>query len=256
MKKTLLLAILLFGNTLLHAQRWDIHVGGGVSYCRPIPIELSTPATSFFHYGFTKAGMYFSPELFFVVNDHNQFSFGYQFSGNHIGINFKGSGTENINGYIYDILELHNFSVGYQYNHLVFSSTVNLKGFVKIGLSYGNPVGYGIGSSGGSSTGGSSSYISYIKFTGDNMMRSSFWTPTSTIGVGIGPNIKNRWPLDRIALHASATICWKDPYDDYSTFEYTAYENNQPIWGTIKYQGLPFLLQVGVDYNLIRFRKE
>ena len=249
--KKLLTLLALSSTTQLSAQGWSVHLGAGLSYSKLIPIEASTPSTRLFKYGFTKAGMYFSPELHFIASTHSEFSFGYQYSNNYIGLKFPGSNSENINGYVSDIYDLHTFSVGYHYARHVFKNSVNVKGFVRMGLAYGSAVGSGSGSSSGGKA--STTYISYIKVQSDQLPTDGFWTPTSTIGIAVGPNLENRRLGDRLTLQASVTIGWKSPFRDYSKYEYVGYENNVQTWGLIQCKGLPLLAQIGLDYELFRF---
>ena len=252
MKKIFVFIILAVFTTSLNAQNWDIHIETGASFGRLIPVLQSTPRTANLRYGFSKPGLYLSPEIRFTVSAHSQFSIGYQFSDNKAGIKFL-TPSRSAKETEYDIIDLHNFSVGYYFQQVIFHEHIRIGGFVKIGLAYGYMDGFGGSGNGGSFSGG----YQGVAFAGSQRLTAfevmpDFWTPDNTIGFSIGKNATGNKLANRLTLDISATICWKNPYKDYSKVYYFIGDNQLVKDGIAQYQGIPLLMQIGVSYRLFR----
>ena len=251
MKRILVMIVLCASAMQLLAQTWDIHVATGSSFARLIPVLQSSPQTAIVRYSFTKPGIYLSPELGITIDEHNRFTIGYQFSDNKAGVKFL-TASRSAKEIDYDIIDLHNFSVGYSFQQIIFHNQVKVGGFAKMGLAFGYMDGFGASGT----AGGVDGYSGYAaagsrRLTGFEVM-SDFWTPTSTIGFSVGPNSKNKKLADRLSFDISATACFKNPYKAYSKIFYTIADNQTQQSGVAQYQGIPFLMQFGVNYRLFR----
>lgn len=253
MKKLLLVISFLCCASVNFAQSWELHIASGICYARLLPSPDATPRTSFMRHGFGSARLYFSPELSFVPDEHSRFSFGYQVSGNNVGLQF-GSGRRSWYGHeSYDVITLHNISVGYANIRKVLNGYLNIGGFVKAGLAYGQMTGYSVGEFSGNS-GINNDHVFISKMTGTEVIP-DFWSPTSTIGLVVGPILKDRFISDRILLAVAAAAVWKNPYVTPTKTAYNIITPTSEHEGIVLSQGMPLQLQVGIDYRLFRFGK-
>ena len=235
------------------AQTWTIDAGAGLSFGRLLPKKQSTPQSESLKYGFTTDGIYISPELHFAATEHHHFTFGYQYSINAAGILFK-TPVSDAYDWEFDMFELHNFSVGYQYHQYIFADRLHVVAYGKMGLGYG----YGTGSGSCTNAGhfGSETFT-YYELKSESKIAQTFWTPNTTVGIALGPNFKNRRMADRLTLQASVTACWKNIYSDYSSVNYTLVDaSGNTRAKSILYQGAPLLLQVGINFRMIDFVKD
>ncbi len=185
------IALLLLATTIytsVHAQGWEIHVAAGTSFGKLIPTIGSTPATSAIHYGFSGPGIFLSPELNIRVGEHSRVSMGYQLSSTAFGVQLYPEGRIGGREISYDVLTMHNFSVGYSYRQNVLKEHMVIGGFAKAGVVFGQMTAYGDGVSSGYS-GANESYMSTSRLS-DFEVIPDFWSPTATVGFIAGPNFK------------------------------------------------------------------
>jgi len=253
--KSLLSALLATISTIsLQAQSWELHIASGLSYGRLLPSKTASHAGGAIHYGAGTPGIYLSPELDFKVNEHSRFSLGYQLSGNNTGIQIGSRRRTGAHEYSSDFITLHNISVGYSYRTLVFHNKMQIGGFGKLGMAYGQMTGISEGGSSGMLDNGAI-YLSTSRITGFEVIP-DFWTPVSTVGFIAGPVAKGRRIADRLTMTVSATMIWKDPYLAPSQTNYTFITGSEAHAGVARFSGHPLQMQVGVDYNLFRFGKK
>jgi hypothetical protein len=246
---TTLLLLPFCGN--LHAQKWDVSGGAGLSWARLIPVHNSTKQTGYLRYGFMVSSIYLAPELFLNVNEHSKFSFGYLLSSNKTGITFRPEGRGNGTESTFEQFELHIFSVGYWGNRLIAHDRALAGWFAKIGIGYGYNTGAGgSGRGNGSSTGAGNLQL---QWQSNYDIMPAFWTPTSTLGFTIGPGSQTPRIGNRLIFSASVTMCWKNIYKDYSVVAYNVLSSKYSAMGTAKYQGMPLVAQVGLNYRLFSF---
>ena len=250
MKRICLLIIAAIGAANVNAQQWEVHIGAGTSNGKLLPMDNSTPASSLVHYGFSSGGIYVNTELDLKVNEHSRFSLGYQLSESKIGIQLRPGRRTGPREDSYDILDLQNISAGYSWRTMVGKGGWVIGYFAKVGIAYGQMAGLGEGGSSGIESG--VEYLSSNRVSGFEAIP-DFWTPTTTAGFIVGPNFKGRRVADRLMLHVSATASLKNPYERASMTEYTFITTSQYKGGTVQWQGVPLLLQVGLDYNLFHF---
>ncbi len=255
MKHMPVIAALALTSLHTQAQTWELHIAGGSSNARLVNRGNSTPAAGMLHYGFGKGALYLQPELALRVNEHSRFSFGYNVSGNRVGAQLLPYGRWHIKEEAYDILTLHNFSFGYSYRGSLSHDKLQLGGFVKAGMAYGEMTGYG--GSGSSGMGGKdlNGYFASMSRTKDPVAP-NFWAPATTLGVVLGPNVKERKLADRLTFTASLSVVWKDPYVEPSQFNYSIAAGNAIEHAGPTYHGMPMTLQIGADYSLFQFRKK
>lgn len=246
LKKLFIIVLLAVCSTAAFAQQWSVRLGTGFCWTKLLPGAGSTPATSTLRYGFIYPALYLAPSLHFKASENMDADFCYQLSTLHLGIKHKtyNGGRESV----YDIYSWHAFSIGVMPHGLFFNEKIHLGAFARMGLAYTERVG---GGTAGNDGAGFAAYNTSSVFTPPGR-----WTPFNTLGVMLGPNAPNSIITDRLQFTISATICWKDIYDGYSTYNYALSSGWTNEKGEVKYRGAPLLLQVGADYRLFRFGKK
>ena len=227
------------------AQLMSVNIESGMRSARLISAGGSTQGTRNIRYGFINTGFYLSGELRFIASPQTHFSFGYQYSPYSLGVKFVSNGASTLVENTYESIDLHNFSVGYHYQRLVHRELLRVGWFAKLGIAYGYQTGYGY----------SGSSMTTATRPNDLEVIPRFWTPTSTIGGTIGMNFPGKKIADKLTCSGAVTLCWKDPYRDYSTVNYTIISGNSTVDGTARYRGRPLMLQIGVNYRLCYFGK-
>ncbi len=236
------------------AQVWELHIAAGKNYSRLLNRQVSTPRSSLIRYGFGKGRLYFSPEVNLKVNENTRFSIGYQISGNDLGVQFLPNGRSGPRQREYDIITLHNFSVGYSYRSLVGKGSLQLGWFAKAGIAYGQMT--AIGGSGTSGIGDNGGYYMGSTRLTEFEVMPDFWAPTTSVGFTVGPNAKGRRIADRLTFNVAASVAWKNPYTAYSKTQYSISTSTGTHDGIAQYQGMPLSVQMGADYSLFRFKKK
>jgi hypothetical protein len=217
-----------------------------------MPTNGSTTKAGTLRYGYSKPGVYISPEVQLKINEHLDAGFNYQYANAIVGVQHK-SFNSSINNY--DGIDMHSFNLGLHAHTPIFNGHMKAGAFVKGGFSYNKMVMMGSGGSAGGDlsgmSGNSASYNSVERPAGFDGMRGS-WTPTATVGLSIGTNSK-KWIADRLSFRWSATMNLTNPYNDYSYYNYTISTVNGSESGKVKYQGAPFVMQFGVNYRIAGF---
>ena len=251
MKRPILVIVFSLAVHNLQAQSWDIDIATGFNLTRLIPVNNSTKQTAHIRYSFIGPDPYISPEICININDHSKFSFGYQYSANTTGVRFKAGGSSDID---YEDFDLHSFNIGYYSSRVVLHERAVVGWFGKAGLAYGYSTGGGGGSNQNSFTGGGpvTSAESSQKLTGFEVMP-AFWMPSTTLGFTIGPMFQNPKFADRLTFTMSATVGLKNIYAAYSKVKYVVIDLQSLEEGTVQYQGMPLVLQFGLNYRLHRF---
>lgn len=245
----------------LHAQSWGINVAAGVNYTRLLPAGNSIKHNEHIRYSFIGPGVYLSPELYINTSEHSKVSFSYQFCTNQTGLKFKVDqpawqvNTGNDREMIYETSDMHNFSVGYHRYASILKERVTVGWFAKLGLAYGYNTGGGRGGNNGQSSNPiqSLTYVELRAVANNDEAITAFWLPNTTVGLVAGPVLANPIIADKLTLSVSATIGWKDIYQDYSKVRYVIATLQSYDEGVAQYRGLPLLLQVGANYRLWRF---
>lgn len=155
----------------------------------------------------------------------------------------------------YEGIDMHSFNLGLNAHRAIFRERVKAGVFVKAGFSYNHISMIGSGGSSGGDYGAGISYTPSYSGTnrpsGFEAMRGA-WTPTTTIGLSIGTNSK-KWIADRLSFRWSATLNWINTYDSYSYYDYEVSSNSITESGRVQYQGIPFVMQFGVNYRIAGF---
>ncbi len=248
------IALLLLATTIYnaaHAQDWEIHIATGTSLGKLLPTSGSTPVSSGLRYGFERPGIFVSPEVNVKLDEHNSITIGYQLSSSSFGTQLTPAGRQGGREVEFDVLTMHNFSIGYSYRQHVAHEHLVLGGFAKAGIALGQLTAIGGGVSSGYS-GADQSYLNVSRLSEFEVIP-DFWTPTATLGFIVGPNFKDRRLSDRLVLNASATLGFKNPYVAYSQVAYTNITGSFVSAGTLQWQGRPLMVQIGLDYNLFHF---
>ena len=157
-----------------YGQTWELHVAAGSSNGLLIPRSGSAHASNYIHYGFTKGGAYFSPELRFTINEHSSLSLGYRASVSSVGVRITSGERGSSREVGYDEVAFHNFSVGYTYKAPVFKGNFIIGGFAKGGIGYGELFGIGGGSKSGFGDSRSETFM-YMSRLNDFEVMPSFW---------------------------------------------------------------------------------
>jgi hypothetical protein len=237
----------------LSAQNWRVNIEHGLTASRLLPSAGSTPESGSVRYGYSKPGVYIAPEVQLKINEHLDAGFNYQYANALVGVQQHSLNTSN---YVYEGIDMHSFNLGLNAHTNIFRGSVKAGVYVKGGFSYNRSAQMGAGSStyGDGVTGGSSastSYSSLHKPTTVNAMPGA-WTPTTTIGLQIGPNSK-RWLADRLSFHWAAMISYVNTYTSYSYYDYTMSSSAGSASGRVQYQGIPFVMQFGIKYRIAGF---
>ena len=248
MKKVLMLLLEIVIASNVHGQLWELNIGSGLSFGRLIPSAQSTPKSKNIKYGFQKPGVYLSPELALSISAHSSISIDYQYSGSSVGISMQSGGPGGAFEYEYESIDLHALSVGYNFHTMALHEHLRIGFFGKMGLAYGYMTAFGGGGFGGGGS-GPATYAGSTTLTGFEVMP-SFWTPTSSIGVIIGPNSAHPKIVNRFTFSLDAVMCWKDPYITYSKVDYSIVSGQSTQSGIAQYRGTPLLMQVGLNYSL------
>lgn len=251
--KYLVTGLLLLSTVPLQAQTWKLNLETGATMSRLLPTAGSTRQGGNVSYGYSRPGVYIAPEVQLKITDNLDAGFNYQYAQAIVSVqqHFHNTSIRN-----YDGIDMHSFSLGLNMHRPIFKSRAKAGAFVKAGFSYNQLTMMGSGgSSGGADYSGSNSsapvYNSINRPTGFEAMAGA-WTPTTTVGLSIGTNSK-KWIADRLSFRWSATMNWKNTYDSYSYYDYAVTSNNISESGRVRYQGIPFVMQFGVNYRIAGF---
>lgn len=233
------------------AQTWRINMESGVTLARLMPATGSSIATGSLSYGFTKPGMYLGPELQIKLSEHAEAGFGYQYTNIAVGTTHRMPGTHEVN---YDKMDMHNFALSFHL-HKALGSKLNAGAFVKAGFAYNNMVAMGASGHGGSGPLDGNVYGPVSSSLSRNQqfdIVKDSWVPITTVGFSFYP-VKQGWVADRVTLNWSATVAWKNLYDQYATYDYSIQSGSNTEGGTIRYQGRPFIMQMGLGFRIFDF---
>lgn len=254
MKHTICLGLLALSTHSSNAQ-WELHIAAGTSAGKLLPKEMSTPANSRLSYGIVGKGSCFSPEVALKVNDNTRFTFGYQLSFTPSGIQFRPEGRGGPRQSSTDVVCLHSAVLGYAYKAKLAKAGIHIGGFAKAGIAYGSMSALKEGGGSGHGENGNGYFMSGRRLTEFEVMP-NFWTPVSSIGFSIGPDVKNSRLADRLSFTASATMMWNDPYTSYSKAEYYYVSGARVLSQPVQFRGNSMLFQFCADYNLFRFQSK
>lgn len=250
--KFLVTVLLAIGPVCLSAQTWKLNLETGMTTSRLLPSSGCTPATGTINYGYSKPGIYIAPEVQLKINEHLDAGFNYQYTNAIIGVQHR-SNSASINNY--DGIDMHSFNLGLYTHTPIFHKRMKAGAFAKAGFSYNKMVMMGSGGSSGGDfggvVGGGPSY-SYMNRTSGFEAMSGAWTPTATVGLSLGTN-SNKWIADRLSLRWSATMGFMNTYNSDSFYDYAISTPNGMEAGRVRYQGIPFVMQFGINYRIAGF---
>lgn len=240
---------MLLSSAQIQAQTWKLNIETGATLSRLSPTKGSTQGSNL-SYGYSRAGVYISPEVQLKITENLDAGFNYQYAQAIVGVqqNYPNVSIRN-----YDGIDMHSFNLGANMHRAVFKGRAKAGAFVKAGFSYNQLTMMGSGGS----AGGDLSYPSTPTYNSVNRpagfeAMSGAWTPTTTVGLSIGTNSK-RWIADRLSFRWSATMNWRNTYDSYSYYDYAVSSGNVAESGRVRYQGIPFVMQFGVNYRIAGF---
>lgn len=250
--KYLVTGLLLLGTSQIQAQTWKLNIETGTTLSRLNPSAGSSQRGGSLSYGYSRMGAYIAPEVQLKITDNLDAGFNYQYAQAIVGVQQKYPSTSIRN---YDGIDMHSFNLGLTAHRAIFKGRAKAGAFVKGGFSYNKITMVGAGGSSGGDYGAGVSnaptYSGINRPSGFEAM-SGAWTPTTTVGLSIGTNSK-RWIADRLSFRWSATMNWVNTYDSYSYYDYSVSSNNISESGRVRYQGIPFVMQFGVNYRIAGF---
>jgi hypothetical protein len=249
--KHLLTGALILAVTGSQAQTWKLNMETGLTISKLQPGEGSTIKSGTLKYGYSQPGMYIAPEVQLKINGHLDASFNYQYANARVGVQHR-SYNASINNY--DGIAMHSLNLGLYGHTAIFRDRLKIGAFVKQGFSYNKMVMMGSGGSAGGDSGSGAAY-SYMSRTSDFDAMSGAWTPVSTVGLSIGPNSKKRLG-DRLSFRWAAVLNWENTYNGYSEYDYLISTANGTESGTVKYRGIPFVMQFGVNFRVAGFGRK
>ncbi len=250
--KFVITSLLVVGPFCLSAQTWKLNIETGATLSRLLPSSGSTAKAGTLRYGYSRPGIYIAPEVQLKINEHLDAGFNYQYTNAIVGPQHK-SYNSHINNY--DGVDMHSFNLGIQAHKPVFHERMKAGAFVKAGLSYNKMVMMGSGGGSGGDMSGvianAPSYSNVNRPTDFDVMRGA-WTPTATVGLSLGTN-SQKWIADKLSIHWAATMGFRNTYNDYSTYDYAISTVTGTEAGKVQYQGIPFVMQFGVNYRIAGF---
>lgn len=249
--KFVVASLLAITPSCLIAQTWKLNVETGATLSRLLPSAGSSSATGTLHYGYSQPGVYIAPEVQLKINDHLDAGFNYQYANAQVGVQHR-SNNARINNY--DGIDMHSFNLGLYTHTPIFHGHMKAGAFVKAGASYNKMVAMGSGGSGGDPAGmpGSGPSYSYISRTSGFNAMTGAWTPTATLGLSFSTNSK-KWIADRLSFRWAATMGFRNTYNSDSYYDYAISTSNGMEAGRVHYQGIPFVMQFGVNYRIAGF---
>lgn len=254
--KLVVTSLLILGPLCLSAQTWKLNIEHGITASRLLPSTGSTPATGTIHYGYSKPGIYFAPEVQLKINEHLDAGFNYQYANALVGVQHR---SPNNTSHVYDGIDMHSFNLGLNAHTSIFRGHVKAGMYVKGGFSYNRSAQSGAGSSSyGESTAvplGSGGYSAINRPAGSFNPMPGAWTPTTTIGLCMGPNSK-KWLADRLSFHYGIMISYVNNYTTDSYYDYAISTPNGIESGRVRYQGVPFVMQFGINFRVAGFGGE
>jgi hypothetical protein len=150
------------------------------------------------------------------------------------------------------MINMHSLALGVRV-HKMLGNKLSVGAFAKAGFAYTGMSGMGASGGGGTMDPNITGPVSSSVTRPDQLdIVKGSWMPTTTIGFSMAP-VKKGWAADRLSFNWSATVAWQNIYDKPASYDYSIQSSSQAESGTIRYEGMPFVMQMGIRFRAFDF---